>query len=50
MGGYGRVWLGMRGFARVLEGLGAFEGGMGGYGTRFPRKMDKFPKPTRGVN
>ena len=31
MGGYGRVWLGMVGYARVLEGLGAFEGGMGGY-------------------
>ena len=47
---YGRVWWGMRGFGRVLEGLGAFQGGMGGYGTRFSGKIEKFPEPTHGVN
>ena len=32
----------MRGFARVLEGLGAFEGGMGGMGHDFPEKWTNF--------
>ena len=40
----------MGGYGGVCEGSGGFGGGMGGYGTRFSRKMDKFPKPTRGVN
>ena len=43
------VWVreGFGGFWRVWGHLRAV---WGGYGTRFSRKMDKFPKPTRGAN